>query len=222
MDSFFRSLQSWCVAHRHDVIQFFHVIYAFIVLLIIRGIWLTFTHQPGFGITSTFGLLSGKVAIPVFLVIVYPGILGRFKIKHPLITIGILFRRYTGILSFLLVLQHVLMVYLLPTLAYKMPFFPIPTFIIAAEVAFLLLFLMFITSNDQSVKLMKKNWKLLHKSIYIVLWLIFVHVALQEVGGFALVMGGTATLEVISLMYDALTKKPAVATTPVPPPLKQA
>lgn len=91
-------------------------------------------------------------------------------------------RRFWGILSFLVLLAHVAFYFINESFEPK-SWTQIYTtwYLIFGSASFFILFILFLTSNDLSIKKLKpKRWKLLHRSVYIVQILLFGHILLIE------------------------------------------
>lgn len=84
------------------------------------------------------------------------------------------YRRQIGILAFLLALVHVVLI----VIKRNVDLFDLQTYSISLEgTASLIIFaLLAFTSNDWSVKKMKKNWRRLHQLTYTALFLLFWHI----------------------------------------------
>ena len=84
------------------------------------------------------------------------------------------YRRQIGILAFLLALVHVVLI----IIKRNVDLFDLQTYSISLEgTASLIIFaLLAFTSNDCSVKKMKKNWRRLHQLTYTALFLLFWHI----------------------------------------------
>lgn len=161
------------------------------------------------------GRRFGQVALLLFLVTTLPGMLGRFKIRHALITIGIMFRRYMGIATFLFALCHALITFLIPLVLSRQPLFPLANYVVFGVFALLTMLPLFLTSNDWSVKTLGPNWKKIHKLVYVIFWFIFLHVAFQRLSIWTVLIGIAAVGEVISLLWDWLQKPSRVQSTPI-------
>src|SRR5258708_170460 len=207
LTTFFSQILQACLSNRKRVLSLFYMMYAafFLVVPLLSYILVT---QPDAYVWITFlGKSAGQLSVLLFFAATYPGILGRFRMRHPLITLGMSFRRHIGISSFLLGLGHALLVYIVPALQTGTFFRALTAYVLFGMVALFIFFLLFVTSNDVSVKLLGPKWKLLHKSVYIAYWIIFLHVMFQKVGIFAYLIGISATLEMMSLLYDFLKKR---------------
>jgi sulfoxide reductase heme-binding subunit YedZ len=82
-------------------------------------------------------------------------------------------------------------------------------FELAGVAAFTLLTPVFITSNEWSVRTLGRAWRTIHALVYLVIWLVFLHVALQgalwQTGGTLLV----AAVETVSLLWAKMETKNA-------------
>lgn len=146
----------------------------------------------------------GRSALFMLTLTAIPGILGRFKIKIPITFIITRFRRHFGILVFMLAFSHSLYVYFLPQLTADKNILIFPRFLFMQFGFFALILLspLFLTSNNLSQYILKKWWKRLHRIIYLILWLVFGHVALQRFSFWSVWIGIIAFLEIVSLIFD--------------------
>jgi len=83
-------------------------------------------------------------------------------------------RRWIGIYTFIFALIHVLLVSRF-IFNWNMSEIFKSAYLILGGTAFAILLLMAITSNNKSMRLLKKNWKRLHYLIYVALILVVVH-----------------------------------------------
>lgn len=204
LTSFFSLLLMTLTRNRSWTIRVFYLTYLLLGAMVVFGAIAISTQSQYLLLTAQVGKLLGISSVFVFFAATFPGILGRFRLRYPLITLGMAFRRYIGILSFLLGLSHALLVYIVAGMVTHTLLIDIPVYAYFGALSLFLLFLLFLTSNDWSVKTLGKKWKLLHKLVYIIYWIIFLHVMFQEVGPLAFLIGACATLEVMSLLYDAM------------------
>ncbi len=198
---------SLVVPRRPQIIKAFKVSYGILgLLLLISGILLAKQFQIIF--LYEVATLCGKTALVIFCVTLIPGIVRRFGIKHKLIAIIMIFRRYLGILMYMFALIHISVLKLIPMLLVGkiLPFSP---FEICGLVAVSILFSLFITSNDVSLKFLKIWWYQLHKLIYIAMWAILLHVGLQEISLYTILMGVVVLLMMLSFLFSYF-KKPQI------------
>ncbi|MBI4037426.1 ferric reductase-like transmembrane domain-containing protein [Candidatus Curtissbacteria bacterium] len=193
-----------------------------LVYLAIVGFWpvaylSTVGILPGSSYLYSLGVKFGQGAITLLGIVVIPGILGRFGIEIPITRTITLFRRRLGILVFLLGLTHYLLVRLLSIiLGYiKFQIFP-PLFELLGMSTLSLLFLLFLTSNNKSVRSLGKWWKRLHRLIYLVLWLLVFHTGLQRISKWTLFIGLFALLEIISFIYLKMKTRDSLAGGALP------
>lgn len=146
------------------------------------------------------GKKSGEMAILCFIFSSLPGIFRRFRISNKLIQILMRFRRSIGIATYLFVLIHSSFVRIVPWIARIFPVYPLEVYVMFGVVAHILLFLLFITSNDFSVNKLGVWWHRIHTLMYVIVWIIFLHVALLKISIWTVLIGATAVAEVASFM----------------------
>lgn len=212
----FTTLVPFASAHRSRIIKIFQLGYVVALLFLGVSAYILVAGHPLTPVISALGEKCGQFALCFFILASIPGMAGRFQVKHPLVTLGLMFRRHIGISTFILALCHSEISYVIPIVSAGMfPPFPPPLFIIWGMLAFIGLFILFSTSNDFSVKKLGSWWKRLHKLLYVLFWFIFLHVALQELSVWAILIFLFAILEVASLVYDFMRKRQAAAAKPV-------
>lgn len=187
--------------------QLFFLGYVFIVLFLLLSSYLISTQSVLEPIIYGIGKKFGQLSLLILALIVTPGILGRFRLEIPISRIITAYRRQLGITTFLLAFSHASIVRILPKLLGIIPIFPLLVFETLGQFALLILFIMFLTSNNLSVKKLGKNWKRLHRFIYVVLWLLVLHMGLQRISVWSALIFSFASLEIISLIYDFMTKR---------------
>lgn len=135
---------------------------------------------------GAFGALMGEIAIGMLVLVTLPGILKRFGTTGSLQQVQLLLmaaRRQTGNLMFTFAVAHALWVRILIYIRFGMPDpARIPLFQIFGTLALFLLLPLFLTSNNFSLRLLKKNWQKVHSLLYIVVWLAALHTFLGEEG----------------------------------------
>lgn len=129
------------------------------------------------------GTLAGRFAIYTLWIIAIPGILNRFKStgflrKFQIVLTSI--RRQLGILMFILVSIHFFWSRGFSYINNGLPL-TIPLFQVFGLVAYLFLISLALTSNNWSVRKMKKWWQRLHYLNYLVMFLLVFHTALFPV-----------------------------------------
>lgn len=143
------------------------------------------------------GAKFGIVSLGFYLTTLIPGILTRLKLFPILGVLLQTYRRHFGISMFLSAFVHMGFTTTLPSLATgRIPvILGSPT--IWGFIAFVLLFPLWLTSNDFSQKRLGKRWKLLHRLTYLALFFIFLHQVFFN-KWYAIPIGIIIFLEVIS------------------------
>lgn len=196
--SIFDPLFIFCVKKRARIINFFKIIYLSLVALLFTGGWSIYRVDVHFGFFYNLAIKLGQIAILVYVLTTIPGITRRFGLQHRLIQILMIFRRHLGITMFLLVTIHFMWVKGIDIFFKQLIIIPPPLFQLMGTGAFMLLFFMFLTSNDFSVKRLGKWWNRIHSATYIIVWLIFLHVALQRLSIWSVLIGIDGIVQVSS------------------------
>ena len=155
----------------------------------------------------TIGVYFGRTAVLLLGIVVLPGILGRLAIDIKITRIITLFRRQLGILVFVLAFCHYQLVRGISIYTGQIPLSPRPIFEVMGTSALFLLFLLFLTSNNFSVKKLGSWWKRLHRLIYIAVWILVLHTGLQRISIWSLFIGIFAFFEIISLISDYFRRR---------------
>ena len=189
-----------------QIIPFLKYIYFAIIIFLIFGAnsYIKKGEIDQFFYTS--GVWFGRTALTLLGIVVLPGILGRFGVEIKLTRIITLFRRQLGILVFVLAFSHYQLVRGISIYTDQIPLFPRPIFEVLGTSALFLIFFMFLTSNNFSQKTLGKNWKRLHRVVYLILWLLVLHTGLQRISIWSIFIFTFAVLEVTSLAYYYLLK----------------
>lgn len=171
------------------------------------------------------GTKLGIAALLLYILTVLPGMFSRLQVMtqltQPLTAIILPFRKHLGILMFITAWLHLNFTTTLPQLvanggdASKIQLL---LFQWMGEIAWWLLFPLWLTSNDSSVKYLGKWWKRVHRLTYIALFFIFLHVAMQRASWMYLI-GTIAILQVVSWILAwrrSRNVQPAISTPRVP------
>jgi len=199
-------LFSYLVSRRILIINIFKIIYILLALFYMIGASIILTQNVLSLLFYQLALGAGRTALVLFIITLIPGIAARFGFHHKIISLLRIFRRYIGILMYLFTFIHFSFLRLFPTIAsnYLAPF---ALFEISSLTALFILFFLFITSNDLSVRLLKINWYRIHRAIYIAMFFIFFHVALQRFSIWTALMGTTLIIMIISFFYSYIKFK---------------
>ena len=190
-----------------QIIPLFKYLYFAIIIYLIFGTNSYISKGAVDQFFYTIGVFFGRTALTLLGIVVLPGILGRFDVQIKVTRIITLFRRQLGILVFVLAFSHYQLVRGISIYTGQIPLFPRPIFEIMGTSALFLLFFMFLTSNNFSQKKLGKNWKRLHRVVYLILWLLVLHTGLQRISIWSLFIFTFAILELASLIYNYLKKK---------------
>lgn len=155
------------------------------------------------------GVKMGDVAIILLWIVALPGIFKRFRVQGWLQKVQIILmavRRRIGVLMFTTGSMHYVWNRLFQFI--KAGNFPtldqLPLFERFGFFGLTLLIPLFLTSNDYSVQLLKKNWDRIHYLIYPAIWMVALHTTFM--GGrlikFALPTYLIAILQLSSRIYD--------------------
>ena len=186
----------------------FFILYIILVLILLfSGYKIISAHALDSSLYS-LGKKFGELTLLLLGLVVTPGILGRFGIEIKITRIVTVYRRQFGIITFLTALLHFSLVRMFNWLGGILPFSPFPiTFEAYGTLALSLMFLLFVTSNDFSKKTLGKLWKVMHRFIYLILWLLVLHVGLQKIGVWTLFIFGAAIVETFSWIIYFIRKK---------------
>lgn len=148
-----------------------------LVFIVIGGFTGGFDANPVEYIT----LETGEVAMVLLLITLWLSPLKLFFPKSTLIKILMRHRRMMGVSCFVYVLCHFIIYYLgSDDLNAVLEDLTRP-FILSGGVAFLLLFLLAMTSTNWAIKRMgAKKWKVLHRFVYLCALLVFLHMFIKE------------------------------------------
>jgi methionine sulfoxide reductase heme-binding subunit len=162
--------------------QLFRNLMIALILIIIA-----FTVFAGFNFPLQELYSSGKklglLSAVLFCIVLIPGITRRLSIKNEIvktISVYIMFARaQVGLGMFFAGLGHYIMLMILPIAKFGRE--PNPkVFVFFGLTALFLSLWLALTSNQFSKKLLKRNWARLHSLVYVIVWLLFIHIALLE------------------------------------------
>ncbi len=196
-----QKITQFFMLHQKIVLRGFLLGYVSLLLICATAGYGILTDAWYSGLSMQVGSKFGTIAVGFFTLSILPGILGRFGIRHSLISLGFVYRQQTGIAMFVLAGAHALLVSTLPKVALGMLSTPPRLFEFFGILSMLLLFPLFLTSNVWSKKLLGRNWKRLHMLVYIICWTIVLHIFLRGELGSALLLGFVGIAEIFSLLY---------------------
>lgn len=146
-------------------------------------IYLIFFGQLGADPAKSLNHASGEMALYYIISNLLIGILISFKVRFSTrLRFLLLNRRYLGVISFLILVFHVFLYFTMESFEFKaIEQLYTKVYLIFASLAFFILLVLALTSNDYSVrKLSIKKWKRLHRSIYLASAFFSVHILLIE------------------------------------------
>jgi len=182
------------------------VVAAFIVILFS----LALSNQPLILLSYDLGRKFGVASLLLLGATLTPGILKRLGIIRPLMILLNPYKRHLGISTYISALGHYLLVTLLPSLAFGSFPPPLTQVSLFGLLAFLTMTPLFLTSNDYSIRLLKKNWTRLHKLVYLAALLILFHLIFQ--------FNNKAVIALTILIFEAVSYLKLWAQKPASPP----
>lgn len=203
---FLDKFYTFFIRHREQTISAFKIIYLLLIVILVVATQSTYLRQDTAITFYNLALTSGKAAIVVYIFTIIPGVAKRFGIRHKLISLLMIFRRYIGITMYMLVIFHFWIVKGVGVIFHGLSLFPIPLFVAMGATAATLLFFLFITSNDVMLSKLKIWWYRIHKLTYVAVWFIFLHVALQRISVWTVLIGLTAFVLLSSHVYSRIHK----------------
>lgn len=185
----------------------FYAQYAYVIGMISYAATLTYL-QTDRGVVYEWGKTSGSIALVYFCLSLTPGIARRLGMRFRIFQILMLFRRQIGVSAFFFGFFHYLAVRMLPILLSGVPLnLNPPLFEVFGFLTLYPMILLFLTSNDFSIRKMGKWWRRVHSLSYLLVWTLFLHVALNEAGLWTVVIGIFVLLESSSLLYFFFKQK---------------
>ncbi len=190
----------WVSKQRNTLMSVLLSVNWLVVALICIAVYSTAVEDAYSAQFYSFARECGEYAALLFILVSIPGIARRFRYNHKFIMILMTFRRQLGVLMYLFALLHSLVLRIIPWIAKQIPL-RFETEIFPAMIASMLLFTLFITSNDWSVKNLGDWWNRIQRMMYIIVWFIFAHIALVGLSKWTVLIGITSVLQVSSHIY---------------------
>jgi len=145
------------------------------------------------------GKFFGEVALLSFIVTLLPGIGERFGIRNIFLSIVKIYRRQVGISMYLFALLHVVLSKVIIITSFKeLP--KLQVFEIMGTLSLLILFFKFCTTNSISLIRLRINWYRIHRFAYMGMFFIFLHVSLQSLSAWSILMAITLILQLVSFV----------------------
>lgn len=182
---------------------FFKIIYLCVIILWVIG--MLQARNGRYELLGEVGRSFGAISAILFCVTILPGILRRFRISNPIMALLMMFRRQLGVTTFLFGWLHYSFLRLfLITFGEVSWNYSSAIFEIFGSISLFFMALLFMTSNDWSVKHLGIWWRRIHNLVYIIAWTIFLHVFIQQLSPIAILIGFFAFAEVLSLIFYQL------------------
>lgn len=165
--------------------------------------YLIFFSDLGADPAKSLNHKAGEIALYYILFNLLIGVLIGLRVKFPMkLRFLLLHRRYLGVLSFLILVFHAFLYFVMESFEPKaLEQIFTKNYLIFGSLAFFILATLAITSNDFSVRKLKvKAWKRLHRFVYLASFFFTVHIMLIEktdLVKFGLLLGGLWILQTV-------------------------
>jgi sulfoxide reductase heme-binding subunit YedZ len=176
-------------------------------------VYLIFFSDLGADPAKSLNHKTGEIALYYILLNLLIGVLISFKLKFPAWSRFLLLsRRYLGVLSFLILICHVFLYFAMESFTAKaVEQIYTKNYLIAGGLAFTILAVLAITSNDFSVRKLKmKNWKRVHRAVYVASFFFSAHVLLIEKADlvkYGAIVASLWTIQTVRAAYVFYTRK---------------
>lgn len=174
-------------------------VYAVLLLILLvggRSLYLRDSFSP---IVYQWGVWCGRIALTLYCITLIPGMTKRFGVTHKLFSLIRIFRRYIGISVFLFALTHASFVRLILLLPRVLSLTG-PLFELFGLISLILLFFMFLTSNDFSQNRLGIWWYRLHWVTHIIMIMVLFDTLLQRVSTWSVLIGIIVVLQIASFV----------------------
>lgn len=158
----------------------------------------------------------GQTGLVFYMLTTIPGIVRRFGRFSKPVSLLMMFRRYIGIMTFMLIFLHASIERLFVWMQGRVGLIPTELFQLAGFLGFCILLSLFLTSNDWSVSKLGKWWHTIHNLTYTAVWLILAHVALQRLSIWSVLIGITAAAQLSSHLYARQKRKTSALSKDTP------
>lgn len=190
----------------------FLITYILCTLAVLLGFYLFSAFPEIYLFFYKFSGKIGGVSLYLFLLALLPGIFQRFKVLPLWSASIVLFRRQIGILMFFFAIIHSMYIFTIPAIMFGVTGLEqLSLNAITGIATIVILFPVWITSNDISQKKMGKLWKTVQRLTYFAMIAIFFHVALIET--FTAFLTGTVFILELASWLKIWFFKPATVTS---------
>lgn len=194
------------VKQRKLILFLFHLSTVALLFAVFISTFFILTNHPLARLTGELAGKSGEFAILSYVATLLPGIFRRLRIQNKLVSLLMIYRRQVGILTFYLLLLHFWLERGISWFLQGQLWSEKALFELFGIAAFLIFFLLYVTSNDYSTKKLGVWWTRMHNLTYILVWITYLHVALNEFSMWALILMIFAVLELGSHLYSRVKK----------------
>jgi methionine sulfoxide reductase heme-binding subunit len=203
-----KQLYVFLAKHQKKIKFLFLLSYISLITLYIAGIWAYGKIDNFNSLYSELGEKLGQVTIALLTTALIPGMLKRLGILKRLSSIFILFRRQLGVLAFFTAVTHMGYQSFIEKIALgENPLTTAFTYQQTGFAAITIFFLLWVTSNDFSMKFLGKWWKYLQRTSYLAIILLILH-TFDAGSKFWLVLAVILSLEAISWLVYLIKPKP--------------
>lgn len=196
----FGIIQRFVLSNKIHIIRLLFIAEIFLVLFAGAGIIVVAQNHTLIPVFVMIGKKFGTLSVLILCFVVTPGILRRLQWFTMVRVTVMSIRRHLGILMYLTGVIHSLFTYWIPRFVFGPT--PLQYFQIFGIITLTLGFPLFLTSNDFSVKHLKKMWDVLHKIVYIMLFFVSLHLLFLG-NGLGIVVFTLVVMECVSCMYSA-------------------
>lgn len=215
MKTFFERAYTFLVSQRRNIILLFKVYYLAIVIFIFTVLFLLKKGDNELLSLFVLGTKFGEVSLIAYVLTLLPGMATRIGFKNNTISLLRIYRRYIGISMFLLALTHMILVKAIfaTSLSALLPAAP---FEAMGGIAISILFFMFMTSNDISIRLLRSKWYLIQNLTNIVMFFILFHLALVKVSQWTVLAGLLVLSQIITFIVSYRRKRSSLPNHQAP------
>lgn len=186
---------------RQTILNLFKLIYIIVMVFMLSALILSRQNNTMLFFFNRGGKLFGDGALLSFIVTLLPGIGERFGIRNIFLSIIKIYRRQVGILMYLFALLHVVLSKIIITVSFG-ELSNLSIFEIMGSLSLLILFSLFLTSNNMSLIRLRLNWYRIHRFTYMGIFFIFLHVSFISFSIWSVLMGLILILQLASFVVS--------------------
>lgn len=194
----------------------FYLSYVALVTFFVASVWMYNNFPAAKNLFPEFGSKFGQVSILLLITSMTPGILKRLGFFKTIESILVLFRRQIGILAFFTAFMHLGYTSWIRKIANgSFDFWTVLDRQWYGSLAIIIFFILWVISNDWSMKVMKGWWKVIQRLTYVAVIFLLFH--LQFVDGdewLKILLWAYLALEASSWTHVLLKKFMPNKTTP--------